>query len=170
MTDHSVFDDLVENKPSDTIDEKLTIAPSNLKTLDYDEDTVPLIDDSTVSTAMCTVSDEKSAGNASLLSVDVFEVDDDGIRFNYRGSKVVPRNECPVTICTVNTIGAARSRRLFRVLLDSGCLCHVDQTISLARRHCSQGTVGNKIRQDLRRTNVGHGSGDYARHTSPRIR
>ena len=112
-------DDSLTDHSADTFDGKSTI-DKQFNTLDYDEDTLPLVDEPTVSTAMCTISDNESAGNAFLMSVDVFEVDDESIRFNYRGPKVVPRNECPVTICTDNTIGTAKSRRIFRVLLDSG--------------------------------------------------
>ncbi len=62
-----------------------------------------------------------SAGNASLDdALEVYQLHEDEIGFNYRGPKVLPINETPVTICTINTIGCLRSRKLFRCLLDSG--------------------------------------------------
>jgi hypothetical protein len=51
--------------------------------------------------------------------------------FNCKGPKVMPtRHETPVTICTAITIGTLRSRRIFRVLLDTGSSC------SLIKRAC----------------------------------
>ena len=41
---------------------------------------------------------------------------------------MIPKQESPVIICTANTIGNVRSRRLFRVLLDSG------STVSMIKR------------------------------------
>ena len=40
--------------------------------------------------------------------------------YSYHGPKVIPKNECPATICTANTIGLVRSRKLLKVLFDSG--------------------------------------------------
>ena len=60
-----------------------------------------------------------SAGNATIETLQVYQIDDD-FPANYRGPKVLPKNETPATICTANTIGLVRSRKLFRVLLDSG--------------------------------------------------
>ena len=42
------------------------------------------------------------------------------MEINYRGPKILPKNETPATICTANTIGLLSSRKLLRVLLDSG--------------------------------------------------
>ena len=53
--------------------------------------------------------------------------------FNFLGPKVVKvpkRHETPVTICVASTIGLVKSRRLFRVLLDSG------STLSLIKKSC----------------------------------
>ena len=50
-------------------------------------------------------------------------------RYNYHGPKIVlPKHECPVTICTADTIGTVKSRRLLQVLLDSG------STVSMIKR------------------------------------
>ena len=89
-----------------------------------DDDSMPFdydIDDITFLTEQCSQSDN-SAGYASDETLDVYEVYDDEILFNYRGPKVLPINETPVTICTVNTIGCLRSRKLLRVLFDSGSM------------------------------------------------
>jgi hypothetical protein len=71
-----------------------------------------------------------SAGNADSFSHnECFELEFDEPRYNYHGPKIiVPRHECPVTICTADTIGAVKSRRLLRVLLDSG------STVSMIKR------------------------------------
>jgi hypothetical protein len=69
-------------------------------------------------------------GNANLFpNHECFELEFEEPRYNYRGPKiVVPGREFPVTICTADTIGAVKSRRLLRVLLDSG------STVSMIKR------------------------------------
>jgi hypothetical protein len=62
--------------------------------------------------------EEVSTGNA--FSLNIFAADLDEMEFNYHNLKVIPQHETPVAICTANTIGAVLSRRLFRVLFDSG--------------------------------------------------
>ena len=70
-----------------------------------------------------------SAGNADFSPYDCFDLEFDEPRYNYHGPKIiVPRHECPVTICTADTIGAVKSKRLLRVLLDSG------STVSMIKR------------------------------------
>lgn len=56
-------------------DDELSTSLTSLQDLDittksklyYDDDTVPLVDEPTASTALCTCSDESSVGNASSL-------------------------------------------------------------------------------------------------------
>jgi len=72
----------------------------------------------TLSTVPCDGS-VTSAENATIETLQVYQIDDD-FPVNYRGPKVLPKNETPATICTASTIGLVRSRKLFRVLLDSG--------------------------------------------------
>ena len=74
----------------------------------------------TNSTITCDTTDDDSVGNASIALLEVYEVFDDDIEYCFHGPKIIPKNETPATICTVNTIGAIRSRQLFRILLDSG--------------------------------------------------
>ena len=80
----------------------------------------------TVTTATSTESCDMSitsAGNASIDTLDTlaaYQLDADETEYSYRGPKVLYRNETPATICTANTIGLIRSRKLLRVLLDSG--------------------------------------------------
>jgi hypothetical protein len=71
-----------------------------------------------------------SAGNANFFpNHECFELEFEVPRYNYHGPKiVVPRCECPVTICTAETIGTVKSRRLLQVLLDSGL------TVSMIKR------------------------------------
>ena len=89
-----------------------------------DEESMPFdhdIDDLTCLTEQSSKPDN-SAGYASDETLDVYELHEDEILYNYRGPKVLPINETPVTICTANTIGCLRSRKLLRVMLDSGSM------------------------------------------------
>ena len=61
-----------------------------------------------------------STGNATIETLQVYQLDADDFPVNYRGPKVLPKNETPATIYTANTIGLQHSRKLIRVLLDSG--------------------------------------------------
>ena len=80
---------------------------------------MPLVEDPTETTGPLSFSDlDTSAGNASYSDNDFdFELEDEcfNVEFNYLGPKIIrPRaNESPITILTANTIGCARSRRLF---------------------------------------------------------
>ena len=78
----------------------------------------------------CTDNSLFSAGNANHFQYhECFELEFEKPRYNYHGPKIlVPRCECPVTICTADMIGAVKSRRLLRVLLDSG------STVSIIKR------------------------------------
>ena len=73
-------------------------------------------DDSTASSH----TSDLSAEFDSISSLEAYPLDAEEITYNYRGPKVLPKNETPVTICIAGTIGLIRSRKLFRVLLDSG--------------------------------------------------
>ncbi len=90
---------------------------------EYDEDTVSLVVDPTLSTSDISISDNSdlSTGNALVFEYECYEVKDDTPWFNYHGPKIkIPKQESPVTICTADTIGTVRSQRLFRVLFNSG--------------------------------------------------
>ncbi len=83
---------------------------------EYDEDTVILVVDSTLSTSDTSISNNSnsSTGNASVFEYECYEVKDDTPRFNYHGPKIkIPKQESPMTICTTDTIGTIRSQRLF---------------------------------------------------------
>jgi len=108
---------------------------------EYDNDTVTLVDEPTESTGELTFSDsDTSAGNASRCSDMDFEyIEDECFNFEvdfpqiyYSGPKIIkaPANETPVMILMANTIGLAKSRRLFCVLLDSG------STVSMIKKSC----------------------------------
>ena len=85
-----------------------------------DDESVPFnYDDDTISTVSCNNSDT-SVGNASIDTLKVYQLEADELEINYRGPKVLPENETPATICTANTIGLLHSRKLLRVLFDSG--------------------------------------------------
>jgi len=126
-------------------DQTSSIMSNRTDKIEYDEDTKSLVEDSTIVTADCTLSDmDTSAGNASMDSEPYcckMEVEEP--RFNYHGPKVMlPKYESPVTICTADTIGSLRSRRLFRVLLDSG------STVSMIKRSAlPEGVLTKEISQ-----------------------
>ncbi len=91
--------------------------------LEYDEDTVSLVVDPTLSTSNKSISNNSypSTGNASAFEYECYEVKDDTPQFNYHRPKIkIPKQESPVTICTADTIGTIKSQRLFQVLFDSG--------------------------------------------------
>ncbi len=88
--------------------------------LEYDEDTLSLVVDPTLSTSDISVSDNSdfSTGNASAFEYECYEVKDDTPWFNYHGPKIkIPKQESPVTICTAETIGTIRSQRLIEYFL-----------------------------------------------------
>ena len=97
----------------------------NYFSTDNDSYSITFSDNSTISSRDSiatdnTIHSSSSTGNASTDTIDVYEIDTNDITFNYRGPKVLPRNETPVTIALCDTIGTLKSRKLFRVLLDSG--------------------------------------------------
>jgi hypothetical protein len=121
----------------------IDLAPFNEKkyvqSFEYNDDTVPLLDDPTESTSPLSFSDSNtSAGNVSTRSdLDFFKDEcfdiEEHIQFNYLGPKIpkkAPAVETPATILMANTIGLAQSQRLFRVLLDSG------STVCMIKRSC----------------------------------
>ena len=71
-----------------------------------------------------------SAGNVTLnTTYECFGVEVEEPRYISHGSKIVlPKHECPVTICTTDRIGTVKSRRLLWVLFDSG------STVSMIKR------------------------------------
>jgi hypothetical protein len=79
---------------------------------EYDEDTVILVVDPTLSTSDISISNNSnsSAGNASAFEYECYEVEDDTPQFNYHEPKIkIPKQESPMTICTADTIGTIRS-------------------------------------------------------------
>jgi hypothetical protein len=90
----------------------------------YDEDTMSLVGESTLTTSKVSLSDNfaSSAGNAPIaFEYYCYEIEADAPWFNYHGPKImIPKQESPVTICTTDTIGTIQSQRLFQVLFDSG--------------------------------------------------
>jgi hypothetical protein len=79
---------------------------------DYDEDTVTLVVDPTLSTLNMFISDNSnsSAGNASTaFECERYEIKDDTPQFNNHGPKIkIPKQESPMTICTTDTIDTIR--------------------------------------------------------------
>jgi hypothetical protein len=75
----------------------------------YDEDTVSLVVEQTLSTSDMSISNHSNsfARNASTaFEYECYEIEDDTPQFNYHGPKIkIPKQESPVTICTADTIG-----------------------------------------------------------------
>ena len=99
----------------------------------YDDDIASFtsVDSTTVHLLPMEDTLKNSADNSFSIAskTKCFNIDSNGPCYNYHGPKVViPKQESPITICTANTIGNVRSRRLFRVLLDSG------STVSMIKR------------------------------------
>jgi hypothetical protein len=83
---------------------------------EYDEDTVSLVIDPTLSTLDISISGNSnpSARNASAFEYECYKVEDKTPQFNYHRPKIkIPKQESPMTICTADTIGTIRSQRLF---------------------------------------------------------
>ena len=129
LPDHSVIDDKILTS---LFDDTLGDSVSCTKHKQYLSATDVASDSMTNSTIMCYATDDDSVGNASIASLEVYEVfDEDDIEYCFHGPKNITKNETPATICTVNTIGAIRSRRFFRILLDSGASCCLIKKSSL---------------------------------------
>ena len=111
------------------VTDKNDISFKNGNLLNYDDDSGSIlpsleeVDDSSTD-------DSFSAGNANPFpNHECFELEFEETTYNYHRPKIImPRRECPVTICTADTIGAVKSRRLLRVLLDCGL------TVSMIKR------------------------------------
>ncbi len=115
--------------------------------LEYDEDTVSLVVDPTLSTLDISIynNSNSSTGNASAFEYECYEVKDDTPQFNYHGPKIkIPKQESPVTICTTDTIGTMRSQRLLQVLIDSG------SNISMIKRSALPKGVNTKLLGDTK--------------------
>ena len=90
---------------TDTLDSHLKNKPF----LNYDDDSS--CQPPTLVEADSTDSSVSSAGNATLATYESFETEVEEPRYNYHGPKIVfPKHECPVNICTAETIGAVKSR------------------------------------------------------------
>jgi hypothetical protein len=81
--------------------------------LNYDEDTVSLVVEQSLSTLDISLSDNfnSSEGNASTaFECECYDIEDDTPQFNYLGPKIkIPKQESPVTIFTADTIATIRS-------------------------------------------------------------
>jgi hypothetical protein len=123
---------------------------------DYNEDTMSLVEELTLDTLEVLLSDNTISfpGNATIaFEYHCYEIEADAPRFSYHGPKImIPKQELPVTICTADTIGTIRSRRLFRVLFDSG------SNVSMIKRSDLPKGIITKVIGDnkLVRTLAGH--------------
>ena len=82
----------------------------------YDDNSIPNVSDCS-EIIISHASHESFDSAVNVQNIDVFNIQDD----NVDTSKSTPSaTENPTTICTIDTIGAVHSRRILRVLLDSG--------------------------------------------------
>jgi hypothetical protein len=90
----------------------------------YDEDTVSLVEESTLTTLEISLSNnsDSSAGNASIdFEYYCYKIESDAPWFNYHGLKIMmPKQELPINICNADKIDTIQSGRLFPVLFDPG--------------------------------------------------
>ncbi len=110
MTDsHIKLDILVDTQePLNTSHHKIAFK--------YDEDTVSLLVEQTLSTFDMSISDNSnfSVRNASAFEYECYEIKDDTPQFNYHGPKIkIPKQESPMTICTADTNGTIRHQSFF---------------------------------------------------------
>jgi hypothetical protein len=125
------------------------LSNSNQKiAFDYDKDTMILVEELTLDTSEVSLSGNtiSSVGKATIaFEYHCYEIEADAPRFNYHGPKIeIPKQDSPVTICTADTIGTIRSRRLFRVLFDSG------SNVSMIKRSALPKSVITKLLGDTK--------------------
>jgi hypothetical protein len=93
------------------------ISNSNHKiAFDFNEDTMSLTEELTLDTLEVLLSNNtiSSAGNTTIaFETYCYKIEADAPQFNYHGPIKIPKQELPITICTVDTIGTIRSQRLF---------------------------------------------------------
>eukprot|EP00957_Ditylum_brightwellii_P202134 15328755-Ditylum_brightwellii.AAC.1 len=82
----------------------------------YNSSTTQSSDDQYLDSAASTCT-ATSTRNASLFTLEVYQLEAEETSYNYRGPKVVIKNEISATICTANTIEHLQSRKLLKVLL-----------------------------------------------------
>jgi hypothetical protein len=112
-----MIDKILTSEFDDTLDDSVSCT----KHKQYLSATGVASDSMMNSTVMCDTTDDDSVGNALIASLEVYGIfDEDDIEYCFHGPKIIPKNETPATICTVNTIGAIRRRLLFHILLESG--------------------------------------------------
>jgi hypothetical protein len=114
---------------------------------EYDEDTVSLVVDPTLSTSDISISNNSysSAGIASAFEYECYKVKGDTPWFNYHGPKIkIHKQESPVTICTADTIGTIRSQRLIQVLFDLG------SNVSMIKRSALPKSIITKLLGDTK--------------------
>jgi hypothetical protein len=84
--------------------------------LSYDEDTVSLVEESTLSTSEISLSDNSDSSDGNIpvaFEYYCYDIEADAPQFNYHGPKImIPKQESPLTICTADTIGTIQSQRL----------------------------------------------------------
>ena len=120
LPDHIAIDKILTSEFDDTLDDSVSCT----KHKQYLSATDVASDSMMNSTVTCDATDDDSVGNALIASLEVYEIfDEDDIKYCFYGPKIIPKNETPATICTVNTIDAIHSRQLFHILLDSGASC-----------------------------------------------
>ncbi len=76
--------------------------------LEYDEDTVSLVVDPTLSTSDMSISNnsDSSTGNKSAFEYECYKLEDDTPWFNYHRPKIkIPKQESPVTIWKTLDLG-----------------------------------------------------------------
>ena len=93
--------------------------PDICKTIIYDEDTIQSTD-STNSNSLDPSSYDDATHAHNDIDIEIYNVTED-VTYNIPLPKCkCTATETPTTICTAKTIGAVRSHKILRILLDSG--------------------------------------------------
>jgi hypothetical protein len=97
-----------------------------------------LVEESTFTTLEIPLSDnsDTSSGNIPIaLEYYCYEIDAEAPWFNYHGPKnMILKQELPVTIYTIDSIGTIQSQRLFQVVFDSGLNVSMIKKSALPKR------------------------------------
>lgn len=76
----------------DAFDDNYSNSWMQLSVLDYNEDTIPNMDNVTSSTIMYNITDKDSVRNASLAILEIYDVKSNNIKFCFRRPKIISNN------------------------------------------------------------------------------
>ena len=85
LPDNSTIDSKTEDvSVNESFDDGYSVMSIQHTILEYNEDTIPFVNDVTSSTVTCNTTDDDPVGNTSLATLEVYEVNDEDIKFCFR--------------------------------------------------------------------------------------